>query len=81
MKKYYVTCGDIQEVLVAHTPPQAVFLSFNKWLGFVDVLSNVVKVSEIGHEKHPEDELFLLCDMFTLWVLNKNWDGIISQGE
>ena len=70
MKKYYITCGDIKNVLHAHTAPQAIFKTLDN-MPSVEKLSTIIKTSEIGHDKHPEDELFLLCDMFALWLLNK----------
>ena len=77
MKKYYVTCGDLEVVTHAHTEPQAIFFALDT-LGeqIVDKLSKVIRVSEQGHSHHPEDNLFLLADMFALWMLNKNWKGI-----
>ncbi len=71
MRKYYVTCGDLKNVVAANDPPEAIFLTLDRHLKDISNLSTVIKVSEIGHDEHPEDELFLLCDMFVLWVLHK----------
>ena len=77
MRKYYITCGDLKAVTHAHSEPQAIFIALDS-LGKqqVDKLSSVIRVSERGNDQHPEDELFLLSDMFSLWILNKNWKGI-----
>lgn len=77
MKKYYITCGDLKVVTHAHSEPQAIFIALDS-LGKhpADKLSSVIRVSERGNDQHPEDELFLLSDMFSLWVLNKKWKGI-----
>jgi hypothetical protein len=77
MKKYYITCGDLEVVTHAHTEPQAIFIALDTLAEqTVDKLRKVIHVSEQGHSQHPEDNLFLLADMFALWMLNKNWKGI-----
>jgi len=79
MKKYYITCGDLEVVTHANTGPKAIFIALDK-LGQqkVEKLNSVVRVSERGHNSHTDDDLFLLADMFTLWILNKNWKGTID---
>ena len=79
IKKYYVTSADLNTVTHAHSGPQAIFIAFDR-MGKqkVNQLNSIIRVSEIGHGEHSDDELFLLADMFTLWILNKNWDGVID---
>ena len=79
IKKYYVTCSDLKVVTHAHSGPQAIFFAFNQ-MGSqkVNKLNSIIRISERGHKQHPDDELFLLADMFTLWILNKNWNGAID---
>ena len=79
IKKYYVTSADLNTVTHAHSGPQAIFIAFDQ-MGKqqVNKLNSIIRVSEIGHEEHSDDELFLLADMFTLWILNKNWNGAID---
>jgi len=79
IKKYYVTCSDLKVVTHAQTGPQAIFIAFDQMASQkVNKLNGIIRISEIGHEEHSDDELFLLADMFTLWILNKNWDGVID---
>ena len=42
-------------------------------------ISTIIRISQRGHEKHDDDELFVLGDMFYLWILNKN--GIEHYGD
>tara|TARA_B100001564_G_C20156973_1_gene453610 strand:+ start:182 stop:436 length:255 start_codon:yes stop_codon:yes gene_type:complete len=79
IKKYYVTCADLKIVTHAHSGPQAIFFALDQ-MGKerINKLSNIIRISERGHEEHTDDELFLLADMFTLWILDKNWDGAID---
>jgi hypothetical protein len=80
IKKYYVTCGELKCVTHAYGGPQAIFIAFdNIFKEGIDKLSTIIRVSERGHDKHEDDELFLLADMFALWILSKH-SGIENYG-
>lgn len=80
IRKYYVTCGDLKVVTHAHSGPQAIFFAFDTMAKEgVNNISTIIRVSQKGNEKHDDDELFVLGDMFYLWILNKN--GIEHYGD
>ena len=73
MKKYYVTCGEINFVCISKSSHEAIFKALDLCAGNgKNKLSHIIRVSEIGHEEHKEDELFLLSDMFMMWIKGKN---------
>tara|TARA_R110000765_G_scaffold259501_3_gene359694 strand:+ start:2850 stop:3083 length:234 start_codon:yes stop_codon:yes gene_type:complete len=77
MKKYYITCGDIKDLRLAESPEGACFDMFSS-MSKANRLSEEIRVSQIGHEKHDNDIIFNLPDMFCLWLINvsRSSDGL-----
>lgn len=67
MRKYYVSCGDIQAIVMASTGIQAAVKSFRLPTP-VRNLATSFRVSERGFDVHDDDELIDTATV--IWVLD-----------
>jgi len=54
---------------MAESPESACFHMFSL-MPSVNKLSNEIRISQRGHDKHDDDVVLSLTDMFCLWVIN-----------
>lgn len=59
MPKYYVSSGDVQEVVQADDPSQAVRIMVNRAIDRENSLGLLSSVSEIGFNRYDNDSLFV----------------------
>ena len=78
MNKYYITCGDLRFITLAHTAAQSCFKMFAN-MPSVNKLSSDIRVSEKGHNIHSDDIVYNLAHMFCLWLLDINWSGNFAE--
>lgn len=61
MPKFYVSCGDLQEIVVKETPWDAAVAAFEKLDEYhIEKLSKVTLVSEHGFDSDADDDSWLV---------------------
>lgn len=76
MRKFYVSCGGLQRLVLAHTPPQACMKTFG-W--FVDEgkghIGLLMRVSERGFDVHEDDENYFTSQILALICYSNEYNA------
>lgn len=80
MPKYYVSSCDLKSVVSAPTPKEGVILAFKRdALKVEGQLSQIVVVSEHGHESYRDEDLAYSTDKVLEWAgLTEHFEDINS---
>ena len=77
MPKYYVSSCDLKSVVAADTPKEGVIAAFKRdALKIEGMLSEIVVVSEHGHESYRDHDLVYSTDKVLEWAgLTEHFEG------
>ncbi len=69
MPKYYVSSCDLKSIVAAPTPKEGVIAAFKRdALKLEGKLSEIVVVSEHGHESYRNEDLVFSTDKVLIWA-------------
>lgn len=71
MNKFYVTCGEIQALVLAHNPIHACIKTFQNLSNNPTIISTLVRVSQCGFNQHEDDDIFSTESIFRLLLLSR----------
>lgn len=72
--KYYITMGKNQMICLASNPYQACMKVFKRTIKNVETLPKFFRISQVGFNKHDDDEIVPMEVIIKLMVLSNNYN-------